>query len=325
MKCHGSDGAGGTAKETESARRSLVLVSPDGDSLALAVAASFVAAARRSVKARGLFTVALAGGSTPRRAYELLAQSPFADLVAWERVHVFWGDERCVDPGDARSNERMAREALLDRVPIPGEQVHPMRCGGGQNGVESGDDGALERLARSTAEDYERLLRGFPPVVPEKQRGGLPAGENRRQTALDLVLLGLGADGHTASLFPGSEAAQAEERWCAVSLAGAGATTGTTISGAAGSSAAEAGGPLWRVTLTAPLINRSGSVIFVVGGPAKAAIVKEVLEGPVDPLRLPAQLIKPVNGDLRWYLDDDSASLLAETAMDGALYPPRPF
>ena len=132
---------------------------------------------------RGRFAVCLAGGTTPAHAYELLATQPFSEQVEWELVHVFFGDERCVPLDDRQSNYRMARQALLDQVPIPAAQIHPIRCAGND------EAGALA---------YEELMRDF--------FGGQPP-------ALDLVLLGMGEEGHTASLFPGSPALSERERW----------------------------------------------------------------------------------------------------------------
>lgn len=279
-------------------QRTVLDVFPDHESLALAAAAYVVGRARRSLKVGGSFAVALAGGSTPRRTYEFLAASPLSDLMPWTDTHVFWSDERCVPLSDPRSNERMARRSLLDYVPVPPGQIHPMRCG---------------------AAEYE---------------GGL-----RESFPLDLVLLGLGSDGHTASLFPGSPALFEEERWTAGVFgsdvagaegraransearaeAGAGAAAATAetaaaaIAGAPDDGAAEG---LWRVTLTASFINTASAVAFLVSGAAKAEAVKQVIEGPLDIDRLPAQLIRPEDGELRWFLDDEAAALLTSATRD---------
>jgi 6-phosphogluconolactonase len=283
-----------------------VVIHPDADSLALAAATLFVGEARCAVKARGRFTVALAGGSTPRRAYELLAAPPFVSLVPWVDVHVFWGDERCVDPTDPRSNERMAREALLDHVPIPPEQIHQMMCERGVVASGQPDAESAEDLARYSADRYEGLLRASFQGGGDSDAADPPTHRGRAQTGLDLVLLGLGADGHTASLFPGSDVLWQEQRWAAAVFVDADADGGVTA----------AGQDLWRITLTASFINRAVSVVFLVSGRQKGAIVKEVLDGPVDAVRLPAQLIHPRNGTLRWHLDDDSAPLLAGRAQE---------
>jgi 6-phosphogluconolactonase len=278
-----------------------VAVHPDPESLALAAATLIVEEASRAVSARGRFALALSGGSTPKRTYELLSRPPFVDRMPWECVDVFWGDERCVAPADPRSNELMARHALLNYVPIPPDQVHPMRCQG--VGTASGRPGEShsEDLARRSADEYEGLLRAFFPEQTE--------------TALDVVLLGLGANGHTASLFPESEVLPETVRWVAAAFDAA-AAGGAVPDGAGPASTPSAAGTavaagLWRITLTASFINRAASVLFLVSGSSKAGVVKEVLEGPINPTRLPAELIHPENGTLRWYLDEDSAALLS--------------
>jgi 6-phosphogluconolactonase len=238
----------------------VIQVYPDLESLSLAAANLLVDQANRAVAARGRFSVALSGGSTPRRTYELLASLPLVDQAPWERMHVFWGDERCVPLTDPRSNARLAKEAWLDRVPIPAGQIHPLNCA---------DD------PTAAARQYEAQLREFFAGQPPR---------------LDLVLLGLGGDGHTASLFPGTTALEEKQRWtAAVSVAGQ---------------------DLYRVTLTAPIINQAAVVVFLVAGPSKAAVLREVLHGPRDPARLPAQLIRPVSGDLLWLADRQAAALV---------------
>ena len=239
-----------------------VHIHPDAESLARAAARVIAQEACRSVEERGCFAIALAGGVTPKRTYEYLARPPFADLIPWGGTHVFWTDERCVATLDPRSNERMVQEALLDHVPIHPDQIHPMRCGAG-----------------GSAAQYESLLRTFP--------------------VLDLVLLGLGEDGHTASLFPRSPVLHDEERWVAL-----------VPNGAAG--AGEDG--MSRMTLTAPFINTAAAVVFLVSGAAKAAVVKQALEGYGDPMELPARLIRPATGTVRWLLDQEAAALLSSTS-----------
>jgi len=240
----------------------MIEVYPDPESLSRAAAALLVEQANLAVAARGRFSVALAGGATPRRTYELLAAPPLADQAPWDRVHIFWGDERCVPLSDPRSNARMAQAAWLDRVPIPGHQIHPIHCG-------------LDPAA--AAWQYEAQLREF--------FGGQPP-------ILDLVLLGLGQDGHTASLFPGPPVLKEAERWAAAIYVAA--------------------QDLYRVTLTAPLINQAAAVVFLVTGDAKAGTLREVLHGPRDPARLPAQLIQPHPGKLLWLADLAAAASLAQ-------------
>ncbi len=259
-----------------------LVVLPDPEALALAVAAGVVAEARRTVGRRGCFRMALSGGSTPRLAYEALARPPFAETMPWASTHVFWSDERCVAADDARSNQRMAREALLDHVPVPSHQTHPVRYADGAAGGASGE-GTSALKAEQAAQGYERLLRA---------QGGV----------MDLILLGLGEDGHTASLFPGSEALEERERWALAVPHDPGPQ-------------ADGGdqGPLWRVTLTAPYINQADCVFFVVSGAAKAAVLKRVLADDPHPdlppvLSLPARLVRPSSGRLYWFVDDEAAS-----------------
>lgn len=228
----------------------------------------FVEKAHQAISARGRFSVALAGGTTPRPAYELLARESYRARVDWDRVHLFWGDERCVRPDDARSNYRLARETLLDHVSLPDGNVHRI---------------AGERPAAEAATTYQSVLEHF-------FRGG--------STRLDLILLGLGADGHTASLFPGSSVVLERTRWVA------------------GVDSSPDG--LARVTLTPPLINQAALVIFLVNGAAKAVALHDVLIAPVDLLRWPAQAIQPRDGELMWLVDRSAAGKLVEAEINAA-------
>ena len=243
-------------------------VSPSREALFEAAAERFTIAASEAIRTSGRFHLALSGGSTPRGLYALLASDRHAARIAWSRVHVFWGDERCVGPQDPASNQRMARETLLDHVPLPGSQVHPI--------LGEDDPGAA-------AAHYEQTLREAfaTPLGPPRSAPG---------ARFDLVLLGLGDDGHTASLFPGSPALHEAQRWVV-------ATQIEKLSA-------------WRVTLTPLAINAASEVIFLVSGRAKAAILRRVLCGPREPDRLPAQAISPREGELRWLVDDAAASAL---------------
>jgi 6-phosphogluconolactonase len=237
----------------------MITVYADLESLSQAAAALVVTQANLAVAARGRFSLALAGGSTPRRTYELLAQPRFLEQAPWDRMHVFWGDERCVPLDDPRSNARMAREAWLEHAPIPPNQIHPLNCAPGP---------------AAAARQYEARLREFFAGQPPR---------------LDLVLLGLGHDGHTASLFPDSPVLEEKGRWVAeVYLTEP---------------------DLHRVTLTAPFINQAAVAAFLVAGKSKARVLREVRHGPRDPRRLPAQLIQPQNGDLLWLADREAAGL----------------
>jgi 6-phosphogluconolactonase len=246
--------------------RPAVHVVPDPAALAQAGAQLFVEVVARAIDRAGRATVALAGGSTPRALHGRLAEDPtLRDRVDWARLHLFWGDERHVPPDHADSNYRMARETLLDHVPIPAGNVHRVP--------------AEEPDAAVAAERYERELRAFFASGPG------PAGGWPR---LDLVLLGMGADGHTASLFPGTSAVHEAHRlvvapW--VEKLGA-----------------------FRITLTPPVLSHAARVAILVAGDDKAATVREVLEGPVQPDRHPVQVVTPVDGELTWLLDRAAAA-----------------
>ena len=241
-------------------------VYPDAKRLARAAAEHFVALAREAIAGQGRFAVALAGGSTPRAAYALLAGDEFATRVDWERVHVFWGDERCVPPDHPDSNYRMAREAVLDHVPLPAENEHRMR-------------GELEPA--QAAADYEQALRIFFALPPRKQEAEPPAG-------FDLILLGMGDDGHTASLFPGTAAISEQTRWVIAHFVEKLDT--------------------WRITLTPAVINAAANVTFVVSGSGKAERLRQVLTGSHQPTMLPAQIVDPGHGRLRWLVDEAAAA-----------------
>lgn len=233
----------------------------DHEALSRAAAELFTTETRAALKNNGRASVALSGGGTPRRTYEFLAHPPYRDQVTWEKIHIFWGDERCVPPDDPKSNERMARETLLKHVPIPPEQIHPIRC---------------EQSSVKAAEQYEKLLRSHFGSCGAR---------------FDLVFLGLGENGHTASLFPGTAVLNEQKLWSADVFV--------------------AEQNLHRVTLTAPAINMASKVAFLVSGTPKASVLKEVLEGPSDPQQLPAQLIRPVDGRLIWLVDDEAGRLLS--------------
>lgn len=235
-------------------------VYPDLETLSQAAAALLATRAQEAVKERGRFSVALSGGSTPRRTYQLLAQSPWRDQVDWSKVHVFWGDERCVPLEDPRNNARLAHEAFLAAAPVPSDQVHPIRC---------------QEAAGGAAASYEALLRAYF------------AGQTH---TFDLVFLGLGEDGHTASLFPGDPALSEQERWAVAVFKG------------------DEG--LHRVSLTPQVFNRSRTVAFLVSGRDKARVLQEILEGDYAPQRLPAQLIRPGDGELLWLVDQAAAAVL---------------
>ena len=224
-------------------------------------AAEFVATAVAETQEER-FTIALAGGSTPRRLYQLLAAAPYVESIAWSRWHVFWGDERCVPPEHPDSNYRMAGEALLDHVPLLADQIHRLRG---------------EAAPQEAAEEYEReLQRVFQASMP----------------VFDLLLLGLGEDGHTASLFPRTAALQEGERLVAANWA-----------------------PQFeahRLTFTVPLINAARRVVFLVADAAKAKALRQVLTPVPTEQPLPAAMVRPTPGVLHWFVTSEAAACLRQ-------------
>ncbi len=235
---------------------------PDRAALARNAAQRFVMIARHAIAERGRFSVALSGGSTPRDLYALLAQPEFAGQVNWERVHLFWGDERCVSSDSPESNYQMAFETL-GKLPIPAQQVHRV-----PTELESGD----------AAITYEQTLRDFFRV------------EGDQLPSFDLILLGMGANGHTASLFPQSPALLETAHWVVSQYVDE--------------------VKMHRITLTAPILNAAAHILFMVAGRDKAETVQAVLRGEYRPEFLPAQLIQPTHGRLVWLLDRAAASRL---------------
>jgi 6-phosphogluconolactonase len=239
----------------------MVRIYSDLEKLSNAAVKIFMELAGCAVSELRRFSVALSGGQTPRRLYELLAEPPFRQKIRWEAIHVFWGDERSVPDNDPRSNVRMARQTLLDHVPIPPTQIHPIPCA---------------QPPRRAAAQYEIELRNFfghqPPVF-------------------DLFLLGLGANAHTASLFPHTPVLDEKERWVA-----------------------EVFVPeqkMHRITLTAPIISQARQIVFLVSGADKSLALQRVLEGPYRPHELPAQLIRPCGTHPLWLVDSAAGHKLA--------------
>jgi 6-phosphogluconolactonase len=237
----------------------------DAPAVARAAADRFVAAARDAMAQRRRFNVALSGGSTPRALYSLLAAQPYHAQVDWSRVWVFWGDERTVPPTDPESNYHMARETLLYHVPVPATQVFRMR----------GEHADPEKAAALYEVDLRRAFALAPGELPR----------------FDLILLGMGPDGHTASLFPHTAAVRATDRLVVANRVDKLQT--------------------WRITLTAPVINHAAEVEFLVVGEDKAPVLARVLQGPRDPDELPSQLVAPTRGALVWLLDRSAAAQLS--------------
>ncbi len=219
---------------------------------------------RETLAKQGRFTFALSGGSTPQPLYSLLA-TKYADKIPWEKVHFFWGDERYVEPTDKLSNVKMIRETLLDHLDIPIHHAHPMPT--------SFND------PEEAARNYEDLLRSFfPDAFP----------------VFDLILLGLGEDGHTASLFPKSAILMEERKWVTVAQN-------------------SPKPPPTRLTLTYPAINHASNIFFLVSGKKKAKAIEKIHEANADKKKYPAAGIQPVNGSLIWWLDKAAAKKLSGT------------
>lgn len=215
----------------------------------------------------GVFSIALSGGSTPKMLHEILASNPFKKRIDWGKLLVFFGDERFVPFEDPSNNAKMAFDTLLHAVNIPKENVHIM---------------PTENLtAEEAALQYQQTLKkAFPS---EKER--FP------ETTFDLIILGMGDDGHTLSLFPGyKELIEEDKKWC--------------------ESLWLEKQQMYRITITHPVANHSADILFLVAGKDKATALKEVLEGDYDPIKYPAQIIKPAGGVLHWFVDEEAAGKL---------------
>jgi 6-phosphogluconolactonase len=248
----------------------------DPEELAQKAARRFARLADQYVVGCGRFTVALSGGSTPRAMFSLLAAAPFLDTVPWSSIYFFWGDERCVPPDHQDSNYRMASETLLSKVSAKPENIFRIPA-------------EMEDPQRAAEEYATTLTRFFLTGRGATKTGTAPLSNLPR---FDLVLLGMGPDGHTASLFPQTTALQA----------------GETIAVANYVEKFKA----HRITLTAATINNARNVTFVAAGKDKAESLAGVLEGSYQPGLYPSQLIHPSNGTLLWMVDEAAASLLAD-------------
>jgi 6-phosphogluconolactonase len=238
-----------------------IIVCKDVDELNRKAAAQFLGLVNSAIARFGRFAVALAGGSTPKGLYSLLASSEYCNLIDWSRVHLFWGDERCVPPDHPESNFRMVRETLLANITIPTTNVHRMQG---------------EKEPGAAAAAYEAEMKDFFGVEP----GGWPR--------FDLIFLGLGEDGHTASLFPGTAAANETVRFVAVAYVGRLQS--------------------YRLTLSLPVINAAAQVTFLISGENKSAIVGEILSAGNDSRDYPAAKVKPTGGLQTWLVSADAAA-----------------
>lgn len=242
----------------------VIRVLPDKEQICREAAEQFVRLARAAIAARGRFLVALSGGSTPRRLYELLADEPARGQVDWSKVQFFWGDERCVPPDDPQSNYRMAHEAMLAKLPLAADQVHRMPA---------------ERPDRdAAARDYQaEIARVFG------------ADSNSPPPPFDLIHLGMGPEGHTASLFPHTPALNETGRWVVAQYV-------PKVQ-------------MDRMTFTPPMLNAGSHVTFLIAGSEKADALAHVLEGLPEPDEYPAQLVRP-RGELLFLIDNAAAAKL---------------
>jgi 6-phosphogluconolactonase len=238
-----------------------VEVLPDLEALSHRAAAIFVNTSRNSIATKKRFAAAISGGSTPRRLYTLLSTDAYRDQVDWQRVHLFWADERCVPGEDEASNFRTAFDTLLSRIALPEKNIHRIK------GEETPDKAAI---------DYEEEIRRF-------------FGESERPR-FDLIILGVGEDGHTASLFPGSKSLEETVRLVL---------------------------PVYwdelkknRITLTLPALNNADRILFLVAGSAKSAVLSEILGRGEEKKKFPAGLVRPVGGTITWLIDQEAAGKL---------------
>jgi len=206
------------------------------------------------------FTFVLSGGSTPKALYALLAESPYKESIPWEKLHFFWGDERAVPFEDSRNNAKMCYDELLDKVPAKAENIHIMRT---------------DITPEESAAEYEKIVKTY---------------FEGSETTFDFVLLGMGDDGHTLSLFPGTEVIHEQN--------------------ALATSFFLKAQDMYRITLTAPVVNDAACVAFLAAGAGKAEVLKQVLQGEKNVDRYPSQIIQPVKGELHWFVDEAAAALL---------------
>jgi 6-phosphogluconolactonase len=251
-----------------------IRVYKDADEVALKAARLFARLADQYVIGSGSFTVALSGGSTPKAMFKLLAESPFLETVPWESIYLFWGDERCVPPDHADSNYRMTNEAMLSKVPIPTGNVFRIE----------GENPDHDKAARDYA---DKLSNFFLTKIQPSKTAPLSAVPR-----FDLIFLGMGPDGHTASLFPHTTALKNDSDIVVANFVEK--------------------FNAYRITLTARTINNARNITFLAGGADKAEVLKQVLEGERNPDLYPSQLINPTKGSLLWLVDEAAAAQLSD-------------
>lgn len=242
-----------------------LIIKENTDSLIQALAGWITGYVADTLKTKGRFSLCLSGGNTPAKLYELLASPAYRDKIEWERIHFFWGDERHLPLTDEKNNAHMAISTLLSRVPVKKENVHII-----DTSIAPAD----------SAKAYDAFLRKF---------------FGHTGHTFDLVLVGLGDNAHTLSLFPGYDVVQENKKWVRSFFLSE--------------------QNMFRITLTAPVVNAAAAIAFLITGPDKATAVKQVLEGAYDPGKYPAQVIKPASGKLSWWLDREAAVKLTSVTI----------
>lgn len=235
-------------------------IAQDAGKLSHDLAEWIIADIQKTLQTKQRYTLVLSGGSTPKRLYELLAKPPYSVQIDWSRIHIFFGDERYVPFEDDRNNGKMAYETLLKYVPVPQDQIHYMHT---------------SLPPEQSAQEYEKILHDYFGTSSH---------------TFDLVLLGMGDDGHTLSLFPGTKIVREKKDWVQAYFVDK--------------------LDMFRITLTAPVVNRSRHVVFLATGENKAETLKQVVEGDYNPDRYPSQVIEPADGGLTWFIDKPAAGAL---------------
>lgn len=235
-----------------------IIIKSDSEELSREFAVWITGYIEKKLAQQEIFTLVLSGGSTPKKLYQLLASEKFKNRIDWKKIHFFWGDERYVPLNDDKNNAKMAFDTLLDHVPVMKENIHIMRT---------------DIAPKDSSLEYEKILHNYFP------------GKNK---TFDLVLLGLGDNAHTLSLFPEKDVVNEKEKWVSFFYLKE--------------------QEMHRITLTAPVVNAAGCVVFLVAGADKAASVKHVIDDEHNPDLYPAQVIQPFNGELYWWLDEAAAA-----------------
>jgi 6-phosphogluconolactonase len=241
----------------------MIKVFQNSEELSRAAAELILDISNKSIEKKDNFSLVLSGGSSPKQTYKFLAQPQYRDNIRWDRTFLFWGDERFVPQNDPLNNYKMANDIFIKKIPVPGKNVFSIPTEG-EPSVSAGE--------------YENKIKKF---------------FNSGNPSFDLILLGLGENGHTASLFPNTDILREENKLVKEVFV-------NEIN-------------MYRISMTANLINKSKNILFLVFGEEKAEIVSKIIEGNSDPVNLPAQLIKPSDGTIRWYLDKAAASKIKIT------------